>query len=286
MKRMLALSLALLMLGAFALSAAAQQPEAPAETVAEEAPLAEPEAVEGALSADAEAQEEAVPAEAEANTTPIDAAALEALLKDALQEEADVKAFYDAALKAYPGNRLLKNLARAEARHMALLVRLAKAEGLQIEATGQVPELPDSLEQLLDMAKALEEEDIRLYEELMQTEGLSAQVKNGLLRLQRASAQHLRAVERNIARLAQAQPAREDGSQPPIQGRGRRMQPAQGRGMHRMLGHGRQAEPCPNCGQGGMSPRMRRGQGRQQMPRQGGGRQQMPGRGMGCPFGR
>ncbi|GEM_PF-2358157 len=149
-----------------------------------------------ALGLSAAALAEAAPAE-----TP--APDVATLLTQALQDEGDVRAYYEAAAKAYPQVPAFANLARAEAAHERLLKAAAGKYGVTVDVTPAQTAVPATVEEALALAAKLEQDDIDLYAALLKTPGLPQDLALVFTRLQTASARHLAAVQRAGGRPGQ-----------------------------------------------------------------------------------
>lgn len=149
-----------------------------------------------ALGLSAAAMAEAAPAE----TPALDVAAL---LTQALQDEGNVRAYYEAAAKAYPQVPAFANLARAEAAHERLIKAAAGRYGVTADVTPAQTPVPATVEEALALAAKLEQDDIDLYAGLLKTPGLPQDLGLVFTRLQSASTRHLAAVQRAGGRSGQ-----------------------------------------------------------------------------------
>jgi len=140
-----------------------------------------------------------------AETAPAETPALDVatLLTQALQDEGDVRAYYEAAAKAYPQVPAFANLARAEAAHERLLKAAAGKYGVTVDVTPAQTDVPATVEEALALAAKLEQDDIDLYAALLKTPGLPQDLALVFTRLQTASARHLAAVQRAGGRPGQ-----------------------------------------------------------------------------------
>ncbi len=123
---------------------------------------------------------------------------LAAALNQAMQDEQDIKGFYEAALKAFPDARPFGTLLRSETGHIRLLERVAKDNGVLLQVTPGKPTVPATLEETLALAAQLEQADIDLYEGLLQDKTLPQGVIQAFQLLKNASERHLNALERAV----------------------------------------------------------------------------------------
>ncbi len=132
-----------------------------------------------------------------AESAPAETPALDvaALLTQAMQDEGNVRAYYEAAAKAYPQVPAFANLARAEAMHENLLKTAAARYGVTVEVTPVQAAVPATAAEALALAAKLEQEDIDMYAALLKTPGLPQDLSLVFTRLQTASTRHLAATQ-------------------------------------------------------------------------------------------
>lgn len=130
-----------------------------------------------------------------AEETPAESG-LSAALDQAMQDEQDIRGFYEDALAAYPDARPFAALLRSEAVHISLLERVAKDNGLTLQVTPRDIAVPATLEETLALAAQLEQDDIKLYEQLLTDATLPQDSVKAFQRLRNASERHLNALQR------------------------------------------------------------------------------------------
>ena len=120
---------------------------------------------------------------------------LEEMLVMALNDEYAAKATYEAILQKHGQVRPFVNLVRAETNHMASLTALFAAHGLTAPINTAKGEAPDTLEEALAQAQKAEQDNIAMYDAFLKQENLPADVATSFANLQRASYQHLSALQ-------------------------------------------------------------------------------------------
>ena len=123
---------------------------------------------------------------------------LAAALTKAMQDERDIKGYYEDALEAFPNGRLFAMLIHSEGMHISALENAAKANSVTLDVTAKEIPVPATLEEALAKAAELEQADIDLYAELLTDGTLPANVTLVFQRLKAASGQHLNLLQRAV----------------------------------------------------------------------------------------
>ncbi|MDP3130426.1 MAG: hypothetical protein Q8N15_03705 [Bacillota bacterium] len=129
----------------------------------------------------------------------IDGYTLEEMLTAALQDEWLALAEYQAIIDTYGVIRPFTNIIAAEATHVALLLPLFEAYGIEVPentAAAQVV-VPDSITSALATGVAAEQANIAMYEVFLAQEDLPEDVANVFSYLKTASVNHLNAFSRD-----------------------------------------------------------------------------------------
>jgi len=122
---------------------------------------------------------------------------LEEMLEYAIEDEYLAKAEYAAIMEEFDVTRPFSNIAKAEDRHIALLLPLFEKYDVPVpvnDASDRVI-LPSSLEEIFQIGVTAEEYNITMYEKFLEQD-LPADVELAFERLQTASEHHLKAFER------------------------------------------------------------------------------------------
>ena len=122
---------------------------------------------------------------------------LEEMLEYAIEDEYLAKAEYAAIMEEFDVTRPFSNIAKAEDRHIALLLPLFEKYDVPVPVNDAADRviLPSSLEEIFQIGVTAEEHNIAMYEQFLEQE-LPADVELAFERLQTASEHHLKAFER------------------------------------------------------------------------------------------
>ncbi len=132
---------------------------------------------------------------AKAEETPAESG-LTAALNQAMQDEQDIRGFYEDVLNTYPNARPFVSLLRSEMAHIKLLERVAKNNGIALSVTPKDIAVPATMEETLALAAQLEQDDIGLYEQLLTDTTLPQGSVQAFQLLKKASERHLSALQR------------------------------------------------------------------------------------------
>ncbi len=117
-----------------------------------------------------------------------------AILKEALAEERLAVATYQAIIDRYGELLPFVNILKAEENHVAALERVMTVYGVDTATDPVNVTVPDTLEEAIAAAIALEKEDISIYEKYTSQMDIQ-QIQTVFTRLERASESHLWALE-------------------------------------------------------------------------------------------
>lgn len=120
-----------------------------------------------------------------------------AVLVDALNEEQLAYASYQAVMDQFGAQVPFRSIAWSEARHIEALERIFTRYNLPLPAAVavEIPAFTD-LDAAFDAAIAVEQEDIALYDDILETVADYPDMVRVFTHLQNASRQHLRSLER------------------------------------------------------------------------------------------
>jgi hypothetical protein len=120
-----------------------------------------------------------------------------AVLVDALNEEQQAYASYQAVMDQFGAQVPFRSIAWSEARHIESLERIFTRYNLPLPAAVavEIPAFTD-LDAAFDAAIAVEQEDIALYDDILETVADYPDMVRVFTHLQNASRQHLRSLER------------------------------------------------------------------------------------------
>ena len=122
---------------------------------------------------------------------------LDEMLKDALQDEVNAKATYEAIIEKFGETRPYTNIIKAEQTHMDIVEALYNRLDKDIpQLTADPAAIPDTFEEALALGAVAEVNNIEMYDTFLEAD-LPADVRTTFEYLKNASENHLRAFSRD-----------------------------------------------------------------------------------------